>query len=177
MAKKWSKARRESFRVGKRYVAYKKSYLKREALLAKKGYTMYDQQMLSKTEYKEMYQATLNDRKKEVKSGERRSVGNINEAIVSMQAYELSEKSAYAIFDFLEQNKEKYGLEYDTSNINDMIMKIRQGEWLREDVQIWDLITDYRSDLFDKGYSKAQVRAQIAITMFGSDPEKYKDVR
>lgn len=177
MAKKWSKARRESFRVGKRYAAYKKSYQRRETILAKKGYTMYDQQMLSKTEYKEMYQATLNDRKKEVKSGERRSVGNINEAIVSMQAYELSEKSAYAIFDFLEQNKEKYGLEYDTSNINDMIMKIRQGEWLREDVQIWDLITDYRSDLFDKGYSKAQVRAQIAITMFGSDPEKYKDVR
>ena len=176
MAKKWSKARRESFRVGKRYAAYKKAYQKRETMLAKKGYTMYDQQMLSKTEYKEMYQATLNDRKKEVKSGERRSVGNINEAIVSMQAYELSEKSAYAIFDFLEQNKEKYGLEYDTTNINDMIMKIRQGEWLREDVQIWDLITNYRSYLFDKGYSKAQVRAQIAITMFGSDPEKYKDV-
>lgn len=177
MARKWSKARRESFRVGKRYAAYKKAYIRRSNLLAKKGYSMYDQEMLTKTEYREMYQATLNDRKKEVKSGERKSVGNINEAIVSMQAYELSEKSAYAIFDFLEQNKEKYGLEYDTKNINDLIMKIRQGEWLREDVQIWDLITDYRSDLFDKGYSKAKVRAEIAITMFGSDPEKYKDVR
>lgn len=177
MARKWSKARRESFRVGKKYAAYKKEYIKRRDMLAKKSYSMYDEQILSKTEYKEMYQAILNDRKKEVKSGVRKSVGNINSAIVSMQAYELSEKSAYAIFDFLEQNKEKYGLEYDTSNINDMIMKIRQGEWLRQDVQIWDLITDYRSDLFDKGYSKARVRAEIAITMFGSDPDKYKDVR
>ena len=105
MAKKWSKARRASFRVGKRYAAYKKAYLKRQVLLEKKCYSMYDQQILTKTEYKEMYQATLNDRKKEVKSGERKSVGNINEAIVSMQAYELSEKSAYAIFDFLETKR------------------------------------------------------------------------
>lgn len=168
MAKKWSKARRASFRVGKRYAAYKKAYLKRQALLEKKGYSMYDQQILTKTEYKEMYQATLNDRKKEVKSGERKSVGNINEAIVSMQAYELSEKSAYAIFDFLETKKDELDIEYDTKNINDLIMKIRQGEWLREDVGIWDLIRDYRSDLFDKGLTKEEVRHAVSQTFFGS---------
>lgn len=168
MAKRWSKARRASFRVGKRYAAYKKAYLKRQALLEKKGYSMYDQQILTKTEYKEMYQATLNDRKKEVKSGERKSVGNINEAIVSMQAYELSEKSAYAIFDFLETKKDELDIEYDTKNINDLIMKIRQGEWLREDVGIWDLIRDYRSDLFDKGLTKEEVRHAVSQTFFGS---------
>lgn len=168
MAKKWSKARRTSFRVGKRYAAYKKAYLKRQALLEKKGYSMYDQQILTRTEYKEMYQATLNDRKKEVKSGERKSVGNINEAIVSMQAYELSEKSAYAIFDFLETKKDELDIEYDTKNINDLIMKIRQGEWLREDVGIWDLIRDYRSDLFDKGLTKEEVRHAVSQTFFGS---------
>lgn len=168
MAKKWSKARRASFRVGKRYAAYKKAYEKREAMLAEKGYTMYDQIKLTKTEYKEMYQAVLNDRKKEVKSGKRQSIGNINEVIVSMQAYELSEKSAYAIFDFLETKKDELDIEYDTKNINDLIMKIRQGEWLREDVGIWDMIRDYRRDLFDKGLTKEEVRHAVSRTFFGS---------
>lgn len=167
-SKKWSKARRQSFREGKKYAAYKVEYKKREAMLAKKGYSMYDQQILTKTEYREMYQATLNDRKKEVKSGERKSVGDINKAIVSMQAYELSEKSAYAIFDLLEQKKEELGIDYDTSNINDLIMKIRQGEWLSEEVGIWDIISEERARLFKLGLTKKQVAKQISQTFFGS---------
>ena len=169
MAKRWSKARRESFRVGKRYAEYKKEYYKREAILAKEGLVMYDDKgILSKTEYKEMYQAVLNDRKKEVKSGERRSVGNINKAIVSQQAYELSEQSGYAIFDLIRTKGEELNIELDTSNINKALIKIRQGEWLREDVGIWEIIKEYRADLFDKKYSKKEVAHMVSQTFFGS---------
>ena len=109
-----------------------------------------------------------NTLKERIRRGERKSVGDVNKALVSEQAYELSEEQGYAIFNFLKENADKYGIEYSTKNINSILIQIRQGEWLREEVGLWDLIRDYRKDLFSQGLSKEEVRQQVSSTFFGS---------
>lgn len=165
--KEFTAERVERRRLNINYNRYKKAYLKRKEVLNRSGYEMYDE-MLSKTEYREIRLATINDRKREIAAGERKSIGNINAAIVSDQAYELSEKSAYAIFDFLETKRDELDIEYDTRNINKLIMKIREGSWLKEDVGLWDLIREYRADLFSQGMTAAEVRHTVSQTFFGS---------
>lgn len=172
MARRGSKTRiraynKAYYRQRKAYKSYVSLYSKREAMLESHGYQMYDQ-MLTWTEYKTASQDMRNTLKEEVKRGVRKSVGSVNKALVSEQAYELSEQQGYAIFDFLRENAEKYGVEYDTSNINEILMQIREGSWLREDVGIWDMIRDYREDLFEKGFDKKTVANMVGQTFFGS---------
>ena len=95
-----------------------------------------------------------------------------------MQAYELSEEKAYAVLSFLKEYRESddFSIEYSAQNINKLLMKIRVGEWIEEEVGLWDAIKKYRSDLFADHHTKAYVRAQVAITVFGSSEEKYKAV-
>ena len=50
----------------------------------------------------------------------------------------------------------------------DLFMKIRQGEFLREDVGIWDMISDFRLQMFEKGMSKEEVRKAVGQTFFNS---------
>lgn len=157
----------EKRRLNINYNRYKKEYQKREAILRKNGYEMYDE-LLTKTQYREIRAAMINDRRREIKAGERKSVGNINKAIVSDQAYELSEKSAYAIFDFLKLKEDELDIEYNTKNINKLIMQIREGSWLREEVEIWELIKDYREELSSQGLSKKEIAHQVSSTFFGS---------
>lgn len=170
MAKK-SKTRSKSlkafYRSKRSYNKYVDLYRKREAMLAERGYEMYDE-MLTFTEYKTAAPEMRNTLKERIRRGERKSVGDINKALVSEQAYELSEEQGYAIFNFLKENAAKYGVEYSTKNINSILIQIRQGEWLREEVGLWDLIRDYRKDLFSQGLSKEEVRQQVSSTFFGS---------
>lgn len=175
---KSAKARRRAYnrayyRTKKAYKAYVKLYQSRERMLESKGYSMYDE-MLTFTEYKTAAPEMRQTLKEKVKRGERKSVGSVNRSLVSEQAYELSEEQGFAIFDFLRTNAEKYGIDFDYSNINSALMQIREGSWLREDVGIWDMIRDYRQELFDKGFSKEDVRNEVATTFFGSEPKKQK---
>ena len=170
MAKK-SKTRSKSlkafYRSKRSYNKYVELYRKREAMLDERGYEMYDE-MLTFTEYKTAAPEMRNTLKERIRRGERKSVGDVNKALVSEQAYELSEEQGYAIFNFLKENADKYGIEYSTKNINSILIQIRQGEWLREEVGLWDLIRDYRKDLFSQGLSKEEVRQQVSSTFFGS---------
>lgn len=157
MAKK-SKTRSKSlkayYRSKKSYNRYVDLYRKREAMLQQRGYDMYDE-MLTFTEYKTAAPDMRNTLKEKVRIGKRKSVGDINKALVSEQAYELSEEQGYAIFNFLKENAEKYNIQYSTKNINEILMKIRQGKWLAEDVGLWDMIKEFREDYFkEHGYSR-----------------------
>ena len=162
-----SKALKAFYRSKRSYNKYVDLYRKREDMLAERGYEMYDE-MLTFTEYKTAAPEMRNTLKERIRRGERKSVGDINKALVSEQAYELSEEQGYAIFNFLKENADKYGIEYSTKNINSILIQIRQGEWLREEVGLWDLIRDYRKDLFSQGLSKEEVRQQVSSTFFGS---------
>ena len=158
----WSKAKRRSV---KKYNAYKRLYTKRKELLERRGFEMADTKgMLTYTEWKTAFASKKHDLSYEVETGERASIGDVNSALVSDQAYEFSQKQAYALLDYLKLHHEG---EYDTSNINTLILKIRQGKYF-EELGTWDDVREYRKELFSQGYSKEQVKNAVSHLFFGS---------
>lgn len=164
---KWSASARRSIR---KYHAYKKALSSRKKMLRSKGLEPYNvngsSEQLSYRDWKAIYTEELNDRRKEVESGERKSVGNINAKIVSDQVYELSEEQAYAIFDYMRDlpPEERRGFKY--RNINQAISILRQGEYVRDVLGLWDIIREDRDNMFKM--SDAQKTALM---------EKWKDAK
>lgn len=169
MAKKgkWSG---QAKRFVKRYNAYRRNFNKRVNRMIDSGLTPYDAIPLSYREYKVIYTEEKNDRAKEVERGERASIGDINAKIISDQVYELSEEQAYAIFDYMKtlSPEQRESLDFSFKNINAAIAKIRQGEFVKEDLGLWDIIEGERERLFAEGLSKKEVGHRIAQTFFGS---------
>ena len=145
---KWTGAAKRSV---KRYNAYRRAFQKRTDKMIGRGLTPYDAIPLSYREYKEIYAEERNDRLKEVEKGIRTSVGNINDKIISDQVYELSEEQAYAIFDYIKKMspEERAGLDFSFRNINEAIAKIRQGEFVSEQLNLWDIVKGTRDSMFD----------------------------
>ena len=118
MAKKSSKKRSQALLWSKRYKKFKANYYQQEKLVNEKGFSTYIQRegqpILTKTEFKEKYIALLNDRKKEIALGKRKTVGNLEKALSSMQVYEHSEDKAYAILNFLKTHKDTDEFELTT---------------------------------------------------------------
>lgn len=157
MAKRrWSGAAKRSV---KRYNDYRRSFKARVAKLEKQGLTPYEETPLTYREYKEIYAEERNDRLKEIEKGERKSLSNINSKIISDQVYELSEKQAYSIFEYMKtlSEEERRDIGFNYRNINTAIMKIREGSFVREDLSLWDKIKARRKELFELGYSKADI--------------------
>lgn len=138
-------------RAVKRYNAYRRSFEKRTNRMIEQGLTPYDAIPLTYREYKEIYSEERNDRLKEIEKGERASLGDINAKIISDQVYELSEEQAYAIFDYMKSlsPEELKELGFSYKNINRAIAEIRQGEFVREKLELWDIIRNQRSNLLD----------------------------
>ncbi len=115
------------------------------------GLTPYDGIPLTYRQYKEIYAEEKNDRLKEIEKGERASLGDINAKIISDQVYELSEEQAYAIFDYMKglSPEELKELGFSYKNINKAIAEIRQGEFVKNKLELWDIIRDKRSSLFE----------------------------
>ena len=115
------------------------------------GLTPYDAIPLTYREFNEIYAEERNDRLKEIERGERASLGDINAKIISDQVYELSEEQAYAIFDYMKSlsPEELKELGFSYKNINRAIAEIRQGEFVREKLELWDIIRNQRSNLLD----------------------------
>ena len=138
-------------RAVKRYNAYRRSFEKRTSKMIDQGLTPYDAIPLTYREFNEIYAEERNDRLKEIERGERASIGDINAKIISDQVYELSEEQAYAIFDYMKslspEELKEMGFSY--KNINKAIAEIRQGEFVREKLELWDIIRNQRSNLLD----------------------------
>lgn len=165
--KKWSGAARRSVR---RYNAYRRSFEKRTSKMLEQGLAPYDGIPLSYREYKEIYIEEKNDRLKEIEKGERASLGNINEKIISDQIYELSEEQAYAIFDYIQtlSPEERQEIGFSFRNINTAIAQIRQGDYVREELDLWEIISNERDRLAASGLSKKEIAHKISQTFFGS---------
>lgn len=146
--RKWSGAAK---RAVKRYNSYRRSFEKRTNKMISQGLTPYDAIPLTYREYKEIYVEEKNDRIKEIEKGERSSLGDINAKIISDQVYELSEEQAYAIFDYMKtlSAEEREELNFSYKNINAAIAKIRQGDFVREDLDLWDIIQARRDNFFN----------------------------
>lgn len=165
--RRWSGAAKRTVR---RYNSYRRSFDKRTSRMIEQGLTPYDAIPLSYREYKEIYAEEKNDRLKEIEKGERSSLGDINAKIISDQVYELSEEQAYAIFDYMKtlSEEEREELNFSYRNINTAIAKIRQGDFVREDLDLWDIIRNERDKLFESGMNKKDVAKRISQTFFGS---------
>ena len=157
MAKrKWSG---QAKRAVKKYNTYVKKLEERKRFIRLRGYEPYSKLLPSgkltsdKLTYKQwrtIYTEELNDRKKEIAEGERKSIGDINAKIISGQVYELSEAQAKSIFDYLRglPEKEKEKIDFSYKDINEAMLKIRQGDFIREDLGLWDAIRSRREQLF-----------------------------
>ena len=175
MAKRrWSGKARLSV---KRYNAYRRAHTARINALRAKGIEPYYNAKtgedgsipLTYREYKEIYAEEKNDRLKEIEKGKRKSIGNINSKIISDQVYELSERQAYSIFDYMKTlpDEERAKLNINFRNINSAIMKIREGIFVSKDLSLWDKIKIRREELFAKlGEGKKKEIAQIVSNEF-----------
>jgi hypothetical protein len=174
--KKYRKAR-------KQYNDYLDQFEARKENFESRGLDFFDPVPLTFRDYRTVHAEKLNDLKQDIKEGKRKTVGNVNREIVSDQAYELSSRQADVLGEYLLENEPelleemdlvyKYTDESGVERLNlkkkiDLFMKIRQGEFLREDVGIWDMISDFRLEMFKKGMNKEEVRRAVGQTFFNS---------
>lgn len=174
--KKYRKAR-------KQYNDYLEQFEARKENFESRGLDFFDPVPLTFRDYRTVHAEKLNDLKQDIKEGKRKTVGNVNREIVSDQAYELSSRQADVLGEYLLENESelleemdlvyKYTDESGVERLNlkkkiDLFMKIRQGEFLREDVGIWDMISDFRLEMFKKGMNKEEVRKAVGQTFFNS---------
>ena len=165
------------------YRDYLEQFEARRENFESRGLEFYDPVPLTYRDFKTVRAEKINDLKLDIKEGKRKSVGNVNREIVSDQAYELSSRQADVLGEYLLENEEdlleemdlvyKYTDEEGIERVNlkkriDLMMKIRQGEFLREDVGLWDMISDFRLQMFKKGMSKEEVRKAVGQTFFNS---------
>ena len=176
-------AQRQYRRSRKQYENYLEQFEARKANFEARGLDFYDPNALTYRDWKTVHAEKINDLKLDIKEGKRKTIGNVNREIVSDQAYELSSRQADVLGEYLLENEadllEEMGLVYkyeDEEGIErlnlkkriDLFMKIRQGEFLREDVGLWDMISDFRLSMFKKGMTKEEVRRAVGQTFFNS---------
>ena len=174
--KKYRKARRQ-------YNDYLDQFEARKENFESRGLDFFDPVPLTFRDYRTVHAEKLNDLKQDIKEGKRKTVGNVNREIVSDQAYELSSRQADVLGEYLLENEPelleemdlvyKYTDESGVERLNlkkkiDLFMKIRQGEFLRKDVGIWHMISDFRLEMFKKGMNKEEVRRAVGQTFFNS---------
>ena len=165
------------------YRDYLQQFEARRENFESRGLEFYDPVPLTYRDFKTVRAEKINDLKLDIKEVKRKSVGNVNREIVSDQAYELSSRQADVLGEYLLENEEdlleemdlvyKYTDEQGIERVNlkkriDLMMRIRQGEFLREDVGLWDMISDFRVSMFKKGMTKDEVRRAVGQTFFNS---------
>ena len=176
-------AQRRYRRSRRQYEDYLKQFEARKENFESRCLDFFDPVPLTYRDYKTVHAEKINDLKLDIKEGKRKTVGNVNREIVSDQAYELSSRQADVLGEYLLENEPdlleeldlvyKYTDEKGVERLNlkkriDLFMKIRQGEFLREDVGLWDMISDFRVSMFKKGMSKEEVRRAVGQTFFNS---------
>ena len=176
-------AQRRYRKSRRQYEDYLDQFEARKINFESRGLEFYDPVPLTYSDFKTVRAEKINDLKLDIKEGKRKTVGNVNREIVSDQAYELSSRQADVLGEYLLENEadllEEMNLVYkytDAEGIErinlkkkiDLMMKIRQGEFLREDVGLWDMINDFRISMFKKGMSKEEVRKAVGQTFFDS---------
>ena len=176
-------AQRKYRRSKRQYRDYLEQFEARKENFESRGLDFYDPIPLTYRDWKTVHAEKVNDLKMDIKEGKRKTVGNVNREIVSDQAYELSSRQADVLGEYLLENESdileemdlvyKYVDEEGIERVNlkkkiELYMKIRQGEFLREDVGLWDLISDFRASMFKKGMTKEDVRRAVGQTFFNS---------
>lgn len=183
--KEWNAPYRQSQFLKKEYKIYLQKFSKRKES-ARYGFRLTEEgeetQVWSYRDFKEQYLLMRNTLKEEVEMGERERVGSVITEIINDQAYELSRAKANAVANYLlreerpmlikkgylrvEVNEE--GKEVDIVKKRNLALLIRQGQFVEEEVGLWDEIKDYYKVLTNQGFTAKEAKAQIGQTYFDS---------
>ena len=183
--KEWNAPYRQSQFLKKEYKIYLEKFTRRKES-ARYGFRLTEEgeetQAWSYRDFKEQYLLMRNTLKEEVEMGERKSVGSVITEIINDQAYELSRAKANAVANYLlreerpmliekgylrvEVNEE--GKEIDIVKKRNLALLIRQGQFVEEEVGLWDEIKDYYKVLTNQGFTANEAKTQIGQTYFNS---------
>ena len=183
--REWNAPYRQTQFLKKEYKIYLERFNKRKAS-AKYGFRLTEEgeetQAYSYRDFKEQYLLTRNTLKEEVEMGERERVGSVVTEMINDQAYELSSAKARAVANYLLREErpmliEKGYLRVETNEAGEQIdvikkrnlaLLIRQGQFVEEEVGLWDEIKDYYKVLTNQGFTAKEAKDQIGQTYFDS---------
>ena len=183
--KEWNAPYRQSQFLKKEFKIYLEKFYKRKAS-ARYGFRLTEEgeetQAYDFRDFKEQYLLTRNTLKEEVEMGERERVGSVVTEMINDQAYELSRAKAGAVSKYLlreerqmliekgllrvEVNEE--GEEIDIVKKRNLALLIRQGQFVEEEVGLWDEIKEYYKFLTSEGYTADKAREKIGQSYFDS---------
>ena len=183
--KEWNAPYRQSQFLKKEFKIYLEKFAKRKAS-AKYGFRLTEEGeetvAYNFRDFKEQYLLTRNTLKEEVEMGERDRVCSVVTEMISDQTYELSRAKASAVADYLLREERQMLIERNLLRVEideqgkpvDIIKKrnlqllIRQGQFVEEEVGLWDEIKDYYKVLTNQGYTAQEAKSQIGQTYFNS---------
>ena len=183
--REWNAPYRQTQFLKKEYKIYLERFDKRKAS-AKYGFRLTEEgeetQAYSYRDFKEQYLLTRNTLKEEVEMGERERVGSVVTEMINDQAYELSSAKARAVANYLLREErpmliEKGYLRVETNEAGEQIdvikkrnlaLLIRQGQFVEEEVGLWDEIKDYYKVLTNQGFTAQEAKEQIGQQYFDS---------
>ena len=183
--KEWNAPYRQTQFLKKEYKVYVAQFNKRKAS-ARYGFRLTDEgEDVTKydfRDFKEVYLLTRNTLKEEVQMGERERVGSVITEMINDQAYELSSAKARGVANYLIKNEHEMLLQkglikitYDEEGKESEYIKrrnlellVRQGQFVREEVGLWDEIKDYYKTLTAQGLSAQEAKETIGQQYFDS---------
>lgn len=183
--REWNAPYRQSQFLKKEYKLYLKKFEQRKTS-ARYGFRLNEEgeetQAWNYRDFKEQYLLMRNTLKEEVEMGERKSVGSVITEIINDQAYELSRAKANAVANYLLREErpmliekgylrvelDEEGKEVDVVKKRNLALLIRQGQFVEEEVGLWDEIKEYYKALTGEGFTAKEAKSQIGQTYFNS---------
>ena len=186
--KEWNAPYRQTKFLRKEYRLYKEKFTKRKKS-ARFGFRVLEtgeevQAYDSFRDFKEAYLITRNTLREEVEAGERERVGSVITEMINDQAYELSSRKAKAVAEYLIREERQMligkklliptdelddnGQPIDLIKRRNLELLIRQGQFVKEEVGLWDEIKDYYKTLTGQGFTAQEAKEQIGLTYFNS---------
>ena len=184
--REWNEPYRQAQFLKKEYKIYLDKFTKRKTS-ARYGFRLTEEgeetQAYNYRDFKEQYLLTRNTLKEEVEMGERERIGSVVTEMINDQAYELSRAKARAVAEYLKREEKQMlkdrglflrteinekGESVDIYKERNLTLLIRQGQFVEEEVGLWDEIKDYYKVLTNQGFTAKEAKAQIGQTYFDS---------
>lgn len=183
--KEWNEPYRKQQFLKKEFKLYQKKFKTRKKS-ARFGFRLTEEgeevEAYNFRDFKNQYELTRNTLEKEVEMGERERIGSVITEMINDQAYELSSAKARAVANyllreerpmliekgFLRVETNEAGEEIDIVKKRNLALLIRQGQFVEEEVGLWDEIKDYYKVLTGQGFTAQEAKEQIGQTYFDS---------
>lgn len=153
------------------YQDYKRTLENKVDSMLKKGQEPDSDEIMTFDEFRRAYNEYRHDLAEEVEKGERKTIGNIVNRIVSDQVYKISSKQLNTTYRAMLQwnqdhSDDQIKIDMKGMRYSQWAAKMRTGEI--ESTAWYDLIRAKREELFKKGWSKKEVSKEIRRTFYGS---------